>query len=222
AVEDDVTMLWEKVAAEMQEHFNLQLSVGETGVPDWSAARQRIATDVENRSAEGLKHLRLQEDIGKALSRRTRMLWILLVTSAISAGVGGLLAYLKLAPWHLVGFGVTGLSLLLLAILGNRSVNKIRRLFTDRLEARRENQQMAQREAFREGVTDFYRQFVKMFEPLRAVCQEHREKYEPQLTSIANLEKTLTELEQILRPVEAALTERMRQQSAAAGAANAT
>jgi small GTP-binding protein len=220
AVEDDVTMLWERIAEEMQEHFNLQLSVGETGLPDWSAARQKICTDVENRTSEGLKHLRLREDIGGALSRRTRLLWILLGTSAFSAIVGGALAYFGVTPGHLIAFGITGISLLLLAILGNRGVNKIRRLFTDRLEARRENQQLAQREAFREGVTAFYRQFVQMFEPLRAVCQEHREKYEPQLNSIANLEKTLTELEQILRPVELALTERMRQHSASAGAVN--
>lgn len=220
AVEDDVTMLWERIAEEMQEHFNLQLSVGETGLPDWSAARQKICTDVENRTSEGLKHLRLREDIGGALSRRTRLLWILLGTSAFSAIVGGALAYFGVTPGHLIAFGITGVSLLLLAILGNRGVNKIRRLFTDRLEARRENQQLAQREAFREGVTAFYRQFVQMFEPLRAVCQEHREKYEPQLNSIANLEKTLTELEQILRPVELALTERMRQHSASAGAVN--
>lgn len=222
AVEDDVNMLWERVAEEMQEHFNLQLSVGETGLPDWSAARQKISADVENRTQECLKHLRLREDIGRALGRRTRMLWILLSTSVVSAAVGGVLAYFGVGPAHLVFFGLAALSVFLLAILGNRSTTQIRRLFSDRLEARREDLQLAQRESFREGVGAFFRQFVRMFEPLRAVCQEHREKYEPQLTAIANLEKTLTELERVLRPVEQALSERVRQHSAAAGAANVT
>ena len=121
-----------------------------------------------------------------------------------------------------MAFGITGLSLLLLAVLGNRSVTKIRQLFTDRMEARRETLMMSQREAFRNGVTEFYREFVRLFEPLRKVCHEHREKYQPQLDSIANLEKLLVELEQILRPVEQALTEQMRRQSAAAGASHAT
>ncbi|MBL9151492.1 MAG: dynamin family protein [Verrucomicrobiales bacterium] len=220
AVEDDVNMLWERIAEEMQEHFNLQLSVGETGLPDWSAARQKIASDVENRTQEGLKHLRLVEDIGGALARRTRWLWGCLATAAISGLIGGVLAYFQVAPAQFVLLGISVLAILLLAIIGTRSITRIRRQFTDRLEARRENLQLAQREAFREGVSDFYRQFVQMFEPLRAVCQEHREKYEPQLNSIASLEKTLTELELILRPVEHALNERMRQHSAAAGAAN--
>ena len=221
AVEDDVNQLWERIAAEMQEHFNLQLSVGETGHPDWSAARQKIAVDVEARTADGLKHLRLQEDIGRALGRRTKMLWTFLLTAAGSLLVGTVMSFFETAPWNLAAFGVAGLSMLLYAILGNRSVNRIRRLFTERLEARRQNQQLAQRDAFRDGVTAFFRQFVQLFEPLRAVCHDHREKYEPQLQAIANLERTLTELEQILRPVEQALNERMRQQSEAAGAANA-
>ncbi len=222
AVEDDVRMLWERVAQEMQEHFNLQLSVGETGVPDWTASRQRIQETVQNRTSEGLKHLRLKEDLGRALGRRTRLLWTFLTISGISLVAGALLAWQQIAPWHLVAFGIAGLSMLLLAVLGNRSVNKIRTLFTDRMEARRETLQMSQREAFREGVTAFYREFVRLFEPLRTVCQEHREKYEPQLQSIDNLEKLLVELEQVLRPVEQALTEQMRRQSAAAGASHAT
>lgn len=222
AVEDDVRMLWERIAEEMQEHFNLQLSVGETGVPDWTAARLRIQESVQNKTSEGLKHLRLKEDLGRALGRRTKLLWTFLTISGFSAAAGGILAWQQFAPWHLVAFGITGLSLLLLAALGNRSVTKIRQLFTDRMEARRETLMMSQREAFRNGVTEFYREFVRLFEPLRKVCHEHREKYQPQLDSIANLEKLLVELEQILRPVEQALTEQMRRQSAAAGASHAT
>ena len=222
AVEDDVSLLWERIAAEMKEHFNLQLSVGATGQPDWSAANKRIRESVENRTSESLKHLRLKEDLGKALRNRTRMLWVFLVLSVGAGITGGALAFLELKPWDFVAFGVAGLSLLLLAALGNRSVNRIRRLFSDRMEARRESLQLAQREAFRDGISAFYDDFIRLFEPLRAVCREHRQKYEPQLESIANLEKLLTELEQILRPVEKVLVERMRQQSAAAGASHAT
>lgn len=221
AVEDDVAQLWERIAEEMQEHFNLQLSVGETGQPDWSAARQRIIDDVQNRTADGLKHLRLQEDLGKALRGRTRMLWGFLLTSVFSSIAGGILAWQQFGPWHLVAFGIAAVSVLLLAVLGLKSLGKIRRLFTDRMEARRETLQMAQREAFREGVSAFYRDFVRLFEPLRSVCREHREKYEPQLQKISDLEKLLIELEQILRPVEQALREQLRRQSEAAGASHA-
>src|SRR5690606_25040901 len=112
------------IAEEMQEHFNLQLSVGETGLPDWTAARQRIVESVQNRTAEGLKHLRLREDIGRALGRRTRMLWAFLTTAVISGAVGALLWWQQFQPWHLAAFGLSLLSLLLLAVLGNRSVNQ--------------------------------------------------------------------------------------------------
>src|SRR5690606_8798383 len=47
AVKEDVAHLWERVSEEMEEHFNLELSVGEDGSPDWSHANRRIEEKVE-------------------------------------------------------------------------------------------------------------------------------------------------------------------------------
>ena len=123
-------------------------------MPDWSQANQRIRESVESRTSEGLKHLKLKEDIGKALRIRTRMLWTFLVLSLGAGIAGGVCSFFQLKPWDLVGFGTAGVSLLLLAALGNRSVNKIRRLFSDRMEAHREKLQLAQREAFRQTLAN--------------------------------------------------------------------
>ncbi|MDP4939604.1 MAG: hypothetical protein NWR21_09845 [Verrucomicrobiales bacterium] len=65
-----------------------------------------------------------------------------------------------------------------------------------------------QRNAFAEGTTAFYHDFTALFEPLRRVCREHREKYEPQLKVIVTAEASLAELERILAPVEKALSSR--------------
>ena len=63
-----------------------------------------------------------------------------------------------------------------------------------------------QRDAFIRGTSKFYEDFVDLFNPLRSVCQKHRDKYEPQLKVIRETEKSLAQLEKILAPVEKALS----------------
>ncbi|HRX54590.1 MAG TPA: hypothetical protein P5016_08765, partial [Verrucomicrobiales bacterium] len=73
----------------------------------------------------------------------------------------------------------------------------------------------AQLSTFKRGINSFYQDFVRLFEPLRRVCQEHRSKYEPQLNTIEQLESTLGDIERVLAPVEKALAERANQQATA-------
>jgi hypothetical protein len=65
-----------------------------------------------------------------------------------------------------------------------------------------------QRKAFADATAAFYKDFIQLFEPLRKVCRDHREKYEPQLELIQATEKSLSDLERILAPVEKAISTR--------------
>lgn len=210
AVQDDVVQLWERLAEEMQEHFNLQLSVGETGIPDWDKYRDGIAKAVENSTAEVLRDLDLASQLRQLLVRRSRIMWTFISIALLGALVGSVMAFLQFSPWYWIPFGVCGLSLILGILLGSAGVVKTRRAFADLLEEKRASLTAVQRRSFRDGVSEFYEKFVRLFDPLRTVCQQHREKYEPQLQEIEMLENTLLELEEVLTPVEQALAARAK------------
>jgi len=208
AVKEDVSHLWERVSEEMQEHFNLELSVGEDGSPDWTQAHRRIEEKVESATAEALRDLKLREELGGLFSRRCRLIWGAIFSAVITALGGVILMMLEMHPWNAVAFGVASVFLALGAISGARSVKKTRAFYTAILERHREVIAQKQRRAFAEGTAAFYHDFVGLFEPLRRVCREHREKFEPQLKIINKTESTLAELERVLAPVEKALSSR--------------
>lgn len=208
AVEEDVQHLWERVSEEMQQHFNLELSVGEDGSPDWKASHQRIQDRVESATADALRDLALKDELARLFARRSQAIWGF-IFSAILAVLGGvILSMLSLNPWNAVAFGLAAIFLTLGAFVGARSVKKTRDFYTRVIEEHREMVAERQRKAFADATGEFYRDFVKLFDPLREVCRKHRSKYEPQLERIKETEKTLSDLERILSPVEQALNSR--------------
>ena len=209
AVEEDVAHLWERVSEEMEEHFYLQLSVGEEdGSPNWSAAHRRIEEKVEEATAAALRELHLRDQLGGLFARRSRVIWGFIFSAILTALGGVILTMLEMRPWNAIVFAGASLLLALGAFVGAQSVKKAREFYTDVLEKHRAILSQKQRKAFAEGTADFYHDFVGLFEPLRNVCREHRERYEPQLRVIEGTEKTLMELERILSPVEKALSSR--------------
>ncbi len=205
AVQEDVSHLWDRVTEEMQEHFNLELSVGEDGNPDWSMAHARIEKTVEESTAEALHDLRLKEHLSKQFSRRSQLVWLSVFCAIMAMIAGVIFSMVEMAPWNVVCFGVGAVFLFLGAMTGARSVKKIHQFYSATLDKNREKISEVQRNAFKTATSEFYRDFIKLFEPLRRVCREHREKYAPQLEAIASTEKNLAELERILAPVEKAL-----------------
>lgn len=208
AIEEDVTHLWERVSEEMQQHFNLELSVGEEGSPDWSASHDRIQAKVEEATAAALRNLHLKDELGRLFARRSRAIWGFIFSAVVSILGGVILSMIDLAPWHAAAFGLAAVFLALGAVVGANSVRKTREFYTGVIEQHREGVADAQRAAFAEATTSFYDDFVHLFEPLRKVCREHRAKYEPQLEIIQGTEKNLAQLEKILSPVEKALNAR--------------
>ncbi len=205
AVKEDVAHLWERVSEEMQEHFNLELS---DGSPDWSAAHRRIEDKVEEATAAALRELNLREQLSGLFSRRSRLIWGCIFTAILTALGGVILMMLDQKNWGAGAFGIASLFLILAAVVGAQSVKRARAYYTTILDRHREMLVKRQRVAFTEGTTAFYQDFLALFEPLRSVCRDHRERYEPQLRSIQGTEKSLAELERILAPVEKALSAR--------------
>ncbi|MEM7602117.1 MAG: hypothetical protein AAF357_11965 [Verrucomicrobiota bacterium] len=208
AVMEDVQHLWERVSEEMQQHFNLELSVGENGTPDWTPSHERIQERVEEATAEALRELRLKDELGKLFARRSRSIWSFIFAAILAALGGVILSMVEITPWNALAFGLSAVLLALGTIIGTQSVKRTRAFYARVIEEHREKVATTQREAFSGATSEFYADFVNLFEPLRKVCREHRSKYEPQLAAINKTEKALSQLERILSPVEKALNSR--------------
>lgn len=208
AVEEDVQHLWERVSEEMQQHFNLELSVGEEGAPDWGPSRRRIEERVEEATSNALRDLNLKDELGRLFSRRSKLIWGFIFSAIIAVLGGVILSMLELGPWNAVAFGLAAVFLALGAVVGVQSVKRTRASYNGVIEQHRKSVAERQRRAFADATAEFYHDFVHLFEPLRRVCREHRERYEPQLEAIEETEKSLSELERILAPVEKALNAR--------------
>ena len=153
-----------------------------------------------------VRHLR--EQLGGLFARRSRLIWGF-IFSAILAALGGvILTMLGQTFWNAIVFGIASILLAAGAIVGAQSVKRARSFYTAILDRHRDLLAKRQRSAFVEGTSAFYQDFLALFEPLRRVCREHRERYEPQLRLIRSTEASLAELERILAPVEKALSTR--------------
>jgi len=208
AVREDVQHLWERVSHEMQEHFNLELSVGEDGSPDWSASHKRIQDEVEEATAEVLRELKFKTELARLFSLRTRLIWGFVFSAIIAILLGVILSMLKVNPWNAASFGLAAVLLTLAVASGMRSIRKTRDYYSRVIDEHRELVAQRQRAAFAGATAKFYDDFVHLFEPLRNVCREHRDRYEPQLRRIEEIERSLAELERVLAPVERAINSR--------------
>jgi hypothetical protein len=208
AVQEDVQHLWERVSEEMEQHFNLELSVGEEGSPDWTGSHARMQESVEEATASILRKLHLKDELGRLFTRRSKAIWGFLFAAVIAILGGVILSMLKINPWNAGAFGLGAIFLTFGAVVGVQSVKKIRGFYTGVIEEHRETVARMQRKAFADATAAFYKDFIQLFEPLRKVCRDHREKYEPQLELIQATEKSLSDLERILAPVEKAISTR--------------
>jgi len=199
-VRDDVDHLWKWLSNGMQEHFGFKISVGETGEPDWSSGEQRICDQMEKATRESLSQLRLAHHLEPVFAQRGRRVWGFMIAAIVCAGIGGFLTWKQLFPFNFAAFGTSALLMVIGALIANRSVNAIRDAYADAIEAHRESLLLAQKSVFRKGVSAFFEDFIKLFEPLREVCKDHKERFGPQLASRDDLEKTFDELAAHLAP----------------------
>lgn len=201
-VRDDVDHLWKWLSNGMQQHFGFKLSVGETGEPDWEPGEYRVSEMTEKATRESLGHLHMASYLEPAFQRRRQRVLGCLVSALVCFSIGGFLTWKELLPWNFAAFGLGGIALLLAALVANRSIDGIRSAYADAVEAQRKTLQENQRSAFNKGIRAFFADFVNLFDPLREVCQENRERFGPQLAARDDLEKTFDDLAAHLAPEE--------------------
>lgn len=231
-VADDVDKLWERVSAGLQERFPVEPGASGLSRPNWDAARRRLSESVEEATAAALREMNLPDELGGLFRRRTRLIWGCVIAATLSglAGValtiqhrgipndlmtllgelvfGVILTMLERGPWNALALASAVACLIVAARVASYSVKRARAVYNSTLELHRERITEAQRSAFREQTTAFYRDFVAHFDSLRKVCDEHRKSYEPNLRKIGKVESSLAKVERVLHPVAVALSAR--------------
>lgn len=200
--EDDVRQLWDELSHDMQSEFKLKLSVGKSGEPDWSASRKRLVEQVEEASSGELKNPYLCDGLKKLFRRRRRRMIGFLLLGLGSLVCGGWLLWKDLQPYQIIAFGASTFALLGAAYAGFKGTSRIRAFFAEELDTQRIRLHDAMRKAFNEGVDQCYLDFVDLFDPLRKVCTEQREKFQPFLEAVDELDGALNELDAELRAQE--------------------
>jgi GTPase SAR1 family protein len=232
AVTEDIEKLRELLSVELRERFHLDPGANGSGRPDWSAARQRLSDSVKEATETALHEMNLLEELGGLFRRRTRVIWGCIIAAILSslAGValtmqhrglpgdvvtlivdlvaGVVYTMLERGPLNGLALAAAVACLIVATRVASYSVKRARVVYKSVLDRHQERITLAQRGAFREQTTAFYRDFVAHFEPLRKVCREHRRSYEPNLRKIEKVESSLVEVERILHPVELALRSR--------------
>ena len=201
-VSDDVDHLWKWLSNGMQQHFGFKLSVGETGEPNWEPGQHRVCELTEKATRESLGQLHVASHLEPVFNQRRQRVWGCLLATLVCFGIGGFLTWKGLMPWNFAAFGLGGVGLLIAALAANRSIERIRNAYADAVEAQRKILLKSQRKAFNKGIRSFFADFVNLFDPLRGVCQENRERYGPQLEARDDLEKTFDDLAAHLAPDE--------------------
>ncbi|MCF6311739.1 MAG: 50S ribosome-binding GTPase [Verrucomicrobiales bacterium] len=193
--EADVRQLWDELSADMQRDFKLKLSVGKKGEPDWSGSRKRLVKHVADATEGELENPYLRDGLKKFFRRRRRrMISYLLLSLTLVAG-GAWLWWQQLSPYDIAAFSASALALLMSVLEGFKGSARIRTFFSKELDAQRTRLHDTLRTAFNEGVDECYRDFVRLFDPIRKVCSKQREKYQPLLQASDELQGSFKHLE---------------------------
>ena len=231
-VAEDVDKLRERVLVELRERFNVEPGASDLSRPNWDPARRRLSESVEKATADALREMNLPDELGGLFRRCTQLIWGCLIAAILSglAGValtiqnrgipsdvvtllvdlvaGVIFTMLERGPWNALALASAVACLIGAATVASYSVKRARAVYNSRLDLHRERIIEAQRSAFREQTTAFYRDFVAHFDSLRKVCREHRSSYEPNLRRIEQVESSLAKVERVLHPVAVALSSR--------------
>lgn len=196
--EDDIRQLWDELSYDMRNEFKLKLGVGKTGEPDWSASRRQLVEQVENATSGELKNPYLRDGLKKLFRRRRRRMLMFLVLAVLALAGGGWMAWKGWEPYQVIAFGAAAFALLAAAFAGFRGSSQIRLFFSEELDAQRSRLHEALRRAFHQGLGQCYRDFVALFNPLRKVCTQQREKYAPLLQGADELDAAFARLKRTL------------------------
>ena len=201
-IAEDLQDLWRRLADNMQEHFNFRLRVGtESGEPEWTQQREHLRSRLLSTLEREISKLQLSDLLNRRLASRRSILGAFGLV-----GVGAIVTTACLTHFHVIPAAqqnlagiATAVAAVLCAIFGGlyarRSSHSLVELLAEHFENERGQLNAAVREELAREVNGFFDDFIHLFDPLHRLCDEHRLRYQPQITEMHRLADALDEVD---------------------------
>jgi small GTP-binding protein len=204
-IADDLQDLWRRLAQDMQDHFNFRLRVGtESGEPDWTPQRDHLRDRVTTVLERECDRLQLPKLLGSGLAARRGILTLSGILAAASvAAAAGAIRFGWVSPAQHVSAGLAGacgvvLAVILGGLLAHRGARRMIRLLGEHFDEHRADLNAAVKAELDKEVTAFFDDFIHLFDPLHRLCNEHRLRYQPQITELKRLADALDEVDLLI------------------------
>ncbi|MBU6303425.1 MAG: dynamin family protein [Verrucomicrobia bacterium] len=205
AVAEDLQDLWRRLAENMQEHFNFRLRVGtESGEPEWTPQREHLRSRLLSTLEREIAKLQLSALLNRRVASRRAILG-----GFIAAGLASLVTAFGLVHFQAIpeSLNTTAILLGVFATIANivgalffaqRNSRSLVELLAEHLEAERDQLNVAVREELSREVNGFFDDFIRHFDPLHRLCDEHRVRYQPQITELHRVADALDQVDLLI------------------------
>jgi small GTP-binding protein len=205
AIAEDLQDLWRRLAENMQEHFNFRLRVGtESGEPEWTPQREHLRSRLLATLAGEISKLQLSALLNRRLASRRSVLAGFTAGGLAAIGTAACLIHFHVLPTaqHTTASLLAAIVAVLAAIGGalfaRRNSRTLVELLAEHFEAERDQLNIAVKEELTREVNGFFDDFIHLFDPLHRLCDEHRLRYQPQITELNRLADALDEVDLLI------------------------
>jgi GTPase SAR1 family protein len=202
-IERELPGLWERLDHVVKSEFRLAADhENASEAPRWLSAREGFSDElaeqcrgalIDSESVERLEQLVASHRTGT----RGSVIGILLAAAAGGAGLATDLPALAIA-----GGAAALLAMLSLAVFRRNRRKKLREFLRDRFTLAGESLTRAIDAGFTSRLGKYYKEFLVVFEIVRAFCENQRAEYQPLLDDMQNLGTTFGEIETDLDQAE--------------------
>lgn len=199
---EDLQELWRRLADNMQEHFNFRLRVGtESGEPEWTQQREHLRNRLLTTLEREISKLRLSDLLNRRMASRRSILATLVLASVATVATAASLIHFNVIPaaQHTTAGVLAAMAAVFFAGLGlvyaHRSTHALVEVLAQHFEEERDQLNAAVKEELTREVNGFFDDFIHLFDPLHRLCDEHRHRYQPQITELKRLADALDEVD---------------------------
>ncbi len=194
-VEDDLSHVWTGMSDGLERHFHLAMDKDGTSKRfEWENHSERVLARIESAARKEIARLDWKEDLARRLRDTRARLRLLLAGAGLALAAAAPAAILQPMPWLPVALtAAAGLAVGAIVYASRKSHHAVEAL-RDKIAEGHQSLKKRLRESYEEGVETCYADFLSVFEPMRELCENHRERYEPSIDKLKELSEIFNSL----------------------------
>ncbi len=195
-IERELPALRERLDNIVKRGFRLAASdENDAGTPKWLSAREGFSDELADQCRGALIDSESVEQLQQLVASNRKGTRTFVAGIILGAAAGGTGVALPLPALAIAGGSVALLAMLALALFLRRRRKKLRAFLHDRFTRAEESLSRAAEAGLTSRMGKYYKEFLSIFETVRAFCERQRAEYQPLLDDMHNLETTFAEIE---------------------------